>query len=193
MQPVILAPEEIARLLHGIKNPTHQAMVALAYGAGLKIKEIVALKIENIDFQEQLIRLDERNTLLPHKLKIALWRRALNRPPDDQVFINRRQRPFSEKNVQRIFRRALRQTGLAKTIRFQVLRHSFAAHLAENGIDLKVIQNLMGHKSPRTTQIYALIYPPRPQKIQSPLERVGFIIASPENTSNKRWVECQRY
>ncbi len=175
MQPVILAPEEIVRILHGIKNPTHQTMVALAYGAGLKVKEIVHLKIEDIDFQEQLIRIGERKTLLPHKLKIDLWRRTLNRQPEELVFINRWQQPFSSKNVQRIFQRALKRTGLSKAIRFQLLRHSFAAHLAENGIDLKVIQKLMGHKSLRTTQIYARAHPPLPKKIQSPLERAGFL------------------
>ncbi|GEM_PF-4665150 len=176
MKPVILAPEEIVRILHGIKNPTHQTMMALAYGAGLKVKEMAHLKIEDIDFKGQLIRMGKRNTLLPHKLKIDLWRRTLDRQPEERVFMNRRQQPFSPKNVQRIFKSALRRTGLSKKIRFQALRHSFAAHLAENGIDLKVIQKLMGHQSVRTTQIYARMNAPLPQKIQSPLERAGFLM-----------------
>lgn len=179
MHPVILTPEEIVRLLHGIKNPTHQAMIALAYGAGLKVNEVVSLKVKDVDLTRQLIHVSGRNTLLPNKLKLDLWRRTMNGQPKDPVFVNRRQKPFSSKGLQRIFMRARKRSALAKKTRFHVLRHSFAAHLAESGTDLKVIQNLMGHKTLRTTQIYARSNPPLPQKIQSPLERAGFLMLNP--------------
>lgn len=169
--PVILSRLEVVRLLHRMENLKHQLLIALAYGAGLRVSEVVNLKVKAIDFKASVIHLKNRQTMLPKNLKVPLWRLIQKKKKSDLLF------KLRERTAQKIFEKALQKTGTEKKTSFHSLRQSFANHLREDGIDLKCIQRLLGHKNIRTTHRYTQAANAISEKIQSPLERIGFLSA----------------
>lgn len=173
--PVVLSRQEVYLILNNIANKKHRLMVALAYGAGLRVSEVIKLKVRDLDFS--LMKLDvrmskgkkDRVTLLPERLRLALQRQCYGKVGADFVFESERGGHLHARSLQVVFLRALKKSGIAKDAHFHSLRHSFATQLLENGTDIRYVQELLGHASIRTTQVYTQVSAGVLEKIKSPL------------------------
>jgi len=159
--PVVLSAEEITRFLQAVPGLRSRAALTTAYGAGLRVSEVAALKVGDIDSSRRVIRVEhgkggkDRYVMLsPPLLAIlrAYWRLA---KPAHWLFPGRdRDRPVSTATLQAACRVAAREAGLDKPVTVHTLRHSFATHLLEAGTDIRIIQVLLGHGRLATTAIY---------------------------------------
>ena len=174
--PIVLSRAEIDRLLSVIKNEKHNLMIALAYSGGLRVSEIINLKIKDICLAELIIHIKDakgnkdRITLLPEKLIGKIEKLMAGKNINDYFFASERGGKLTERTAQKVFETALKKAGIKKEATFHSLRHSFATHLLENGIDVRFVQELLGHANIRTTQIYTKVTNPALRKIRSPLE-----------------------
>ena len=172
--PIVLSRAEIALILDKIKNTKHWLMVALAYGAGLRVSEVVSLKAGDIQPDELTIHLKDakgkkdRLTIIPEKLKNNLYSLVKDRDGGEPLFESERGGRLTERTAQAVFEKALKLSGLKKDATFHSLRHSFATHLLENGTDVRFVQELLGHANIRTTQIYTHVTNPAIKNIKSP-------------------------
>ncbi len=173
--PVVLSNQEILEIIGNLNNRKHRLIIALAYGSGLRVSEVVNLRTKDLDFARKLINVrqakgnKDRVTLLPDCLKNQLWEIGRSREPNDYVFISQRGGKMSARTVQKVFQNALQKTGLRKNASFHSLRHSFATHLLESGTDMKFIKELLGHQNIRTTEIYTHVTDKGLGIIDSPL------------------------
>jgi len=173
--PVILSREEINKIIESIKNSKHRLMIALAYGAGLRVSEVVRLKVADLNFEALSIHIKQakgakdRITTLPDKLKNDLLNICAGKSSNDYVFESERGGRLAERTMQLIFERALENVNIKKPATFHSLRHSFATHLLENGVDVRYVQELLGHQNIRTTQIYTHLTNLALNNIKSPL------------------------
>lgn len=170
-----MSRQEIKNIIDSIKNLKHKLIISLTYGAGLRISETVNLKVKDINLQELTIHLKNANgkkdriTIFPEKIKKNLQILMLSKNPNDYVFISERDGKLSERTLQKIFEKALKNAKVKKKATFHSLRHSFATHLLENGVDVRYVQELLGHQNIRTTQIYTKVTNPTIKNIKSPL------------------------
>lgn len=173
--PVTLTHKEITHLLDQISNEKHRTMIALAYGAGLRVSEVTNMRVGNIDFEQDVIYVyqgkgkKDRITLLPSPLIPSLTNRVAGKIPQDYLFESERGGPLSTRSIQNVFDRALKSAHITKPATFHSLRHSFATHILEQGTDLRFIQKLLGHTNIRTTQRYTHVSTTSIRAIQSPL------------------------
>ncbi|MFH1404964.1 MAG: site-specific tyrosine recombinase/integron integrase [Patescibacteria group bacterium] len=173
--PVVLTHDEIDRVLACTKNEKHKTMIALAYGAGLRVSEVTGLHVSDIDFESGVIHVcqgkgkKDRITILPQKIIPSLMSFTNTKQPNDFVFTSERGGKLSTRSIQLVFSRSLNAAGLKKDATFHSLRHSFATHILEQGTDLRFIQKLLGHNNIRTTQRYTHVSTAALQNIQSPL------------------------
>lgn len=188
--PDILAPVEVRRLLDGIGSVRHQAIVAVAYGAGLRIEEACRLQPGDIDSRRMLIHVREgkgnkdRYVMLSGRLLQLLrdyW--SVTRPTGAWLFPGQGTHPIGQRTVRYAIARAARQAGLKKRISPHILRHTFATHLLEAGTDLRTIQALLGHSSPTTTARYTQVTLGHLKKTTSPLDTLPPSAAGPERTA----------
>ena len=163
--PDFLTLEEMARLLDSLPEATEKelrdkAILELLYATGIRVGELVGLKKKDIRFDESLVRVmgkGGKERLVPvHERALGLLRRYLDVCPSEerQVFLSLRRHPLQERDVRRILDHALRAMAFAKHITPHKIRHSFATHLLEKGADLRMVQELLGHSSLSTTQVY---------------------------------------
>lgn len=158
--PVVLSRTEILKIIDSYKNKKYSLMIALAYGSGMRVSEVIRLKVKNVYLDEDVIFVKEgkggkdRMTIIPQKLKSDLSRIIALRKPDDYVFESERGGKLTERTAQKVFKDGLRKAGVAKNATFHSLRHSFATHLIENGTNIRYVQKLLGHRSIKTTEIY---------------------------------------
>jgi len=173
--PVVFSKEEVRLVLGVVRNLKHRCLLALAYGAGLRVSEAVDLKIDSLDFSRGLIYVrqgkgrKDRVTILPESLIIELKNLSVGRPVGEYLFSSERGGRLTERSAQMIFGQALKASGVSKTASFHALRHSFATHLLEEGVDIRYVQELLGHNNIRTTQIYTHVTAPQIRNIKSPL------------------------
>ena len=174
--PIVLSRDEIKKILEVIKNEKHNLMIALAYSAGLRVSEIINLKIKDINLEELTIHLKgakgnkDRITIFPEKLKDKITEITALRDKNNFVFESARGGKLTERTAQKVFENALKKAGIKKEATFHSLRHSFATHLLENGVDVRYVQELLGHANIRTTQLYTKVTNPTLKNIKSPLE-----------------------
>ena len=182
--PVVLSPEEVARLLEAAPGPKYMAALAAAYGAGLRIAEVAALKVPDVDSQRMLLRIEpgkgrqDRFAMLSERLLELLrdWYR-IARPPL-WLFPGRDPMlPVTTRQLNRVVHAAAAVAGIRKRVRPHTLRHSFATHLIEQNIDIRVIQVLLGHAKLETTALYAQVATNTIRKVMSPLDRLTPLIA----------------
>lgn len=173
--PVVLSREEIQRILDSVRNKKHRCLLALAYGAGLRVSEVVNLKAKDIDLDRNLIVVREgkggkdRIVLLPEKLFAELRALVGEKNGSEILFESERGGTLTTRTVQKVFEHALRKTGILKEASFHSLRHSFATHCLENGVDVRYVQTLLGHSNIRTTQRYTRVSQTSLVRIKSPL------------------------
>lgn len=173
--PIVLSREEIKNIIGAIRNPKHKLIISLAYGAGLRISEVVSLKLKDVNLGELTIHLKnakgrkDRITIFPEKIRRDLQGLMAGENMDDYLFESERGGKLTERAVQKVFENALRKVGIKKDATFHSLRHSFATHLLENGVDVRYVQELLGHQNIRTTQVYTQVTNPKLKNIKSPL------------------------
>ncbi len=172
--PVILSREEIQRIIQVLSNFKHRVMISLAYSSGLRVSEVIELRVRDIDLKDLVLHLKgakgnkDRLTVFSAKLLGDLRQMMVGKRPDDFVFVSERGGRLSTRTAQKVFMSALRRAGVSKAATFHSLRHSFATHLLENGTDIRYLQVLLGHENIRTTQRYTQVTVPALRKIKSP-------------------------
>lgn len=159
--PVILSTEETKHLLSLVRMPKARMALTVIYACGLRLSEGLHLKVQDIDSQRMLLWVrngkggKDRYVPLPERVLTMLrayWK--LHKPSSYFFFSRDKNTSLSDTSLQHTFKAALRESGICKEASIHTLRHSYATHLLERGIDLRVIQELLGHKSPQTTAIY---------------------------------------
>ena len=182
--PIVLSQEEVARLLTAAPGVKYKAALSVAYGAGLRVSEVVALKVSDIDRERMLLRVEQGKgrkdrfvMLSPQLLELLRdwWQVA---PPRGWLFpgldpVN----PMSARQLCRAVSAAARAAGIAKRVSPHTLRHSFATHLLEQNVDIRVIQVLLGHAKLETTALYTRVAVNTIRDVTSPLERLGLNLA----------------
>ena len=160
--PAVLSPDETKQLLALIRTPKARIALTVIYACGLRISEGVNLMVQDIDSKRMMILIrnskggKDRYIPLPNRLLEILRAYWIIQKPSAYLFTGRdRRTPLAASTLQKTFRAVLRQSGISKPASIHTLRHSYATHLLERGVDLRVIQELLGHKSPQTTAIYA--------------------------------------
>jgi site-specific recombinase XerD len=182
--PIVLSPEEVARLLTAAPGIKYRAALGVAYGAGLRVSEVVALKVNDIDRERMLLRVEQGKgqkdrfvMLSPQLLELLRdWRQVAQ--PRGWLFpgldpVN----PMSARQLCRAVSAAARAAGIAKRVSPHTLRHSFATHLLEQNVDIRVIQVLLGHAKLETTALYTRVAVNTIRDVTSPLERLGLNLA----------------
>jgi site-specific recombinase XerD len=177
--PVVLSPEEVARLLDAAPGLKYKAALSVAYGAGLRASEVISLKISDIDSARMVIRVEQGKgrkdryvMLSPYLLELlrAWWREARPRgwlfPGRDPV------QPLTTRQLNRACHTAAQMAEIGKPVSLHTLRHSFATHLLEQKTDIRVIQVLLGHKKLDTTALYTRVALKSLGEITSPLEHL---------------------
>jgi integrase/recombinase XerD len=183
--PVVLSQEEVARLLEAAPGLKYKAALSVAYGAGLRVSEVASLKVSDIDSERMTLRVEQgkgqrdRYVMLSPQLLELLreWWRA-SRP---QVWLFPGQNPINPmtpRQLNRAVHAAKDLAGISKRVSPHTLRHSFATHLLEQGVDIRVIQVLLGHAKLETTALYTRVAVNTVRDIKSPLERLGINLAS---------------
>ncbi len=173
--PLTLTKGETSKLIEVTTNPKHQLILALAYGTGLRVSEIIALRVMDFDFENLRVMVrsgkgnKDRTTVLPDKLVTPLRSYIAGRKMDDHVFLSERGGTLTTRTLQAIFAKSLIRAAINKAATFHSLRHSFATHLLEQGVDIRYIQTLLGHASITTTQIYTHVASTALHNIRSPL------------------------
>ena len=173
--PVVLSRDEIRRILDAPQNTKHQLLLALTYGAGLRVSEAVGLQVRDLDLNELTIHLKQakgdkdRITVFPETLVEGIRNLIASKRHDDYVFASEHGGGLTTRTAQKIFEHALQKSGIMKNATFHSLRHSFATHLIENGVDIRYVQVLLGHQNIRTTQLYTQVTNPMLKNVRSPL------------------------
>ena len=173
--PVILSRSEIKALIEATNNQKHKMLLAKAYGAGLRVSEVVNLKVKDVNLEDLTLHIKhakgdkDRITILSDSIKDKLNKIISTKEANEYVLSSERGGKLTTRTAQKIFSNALKKTGAKKDASFHSLRHSFATHLLENGTDIRYVQELLGHVNIRTTQRYTQVTNPRLRNIKSPL------------------------
>ena len=158
--PIVLSKEEAFKLIDVTTNLKHKTLLALIYSAGLRISEAINMKLTDIDSQRMLIHVKnakgkkDRYTLLSTKVLGFLKEYYTIYKPTTYLFEGQYGEQYGSRSAQAVLQQSAKKAGISKQISLHTLRHSFATHLLENGTDLRYIQDLLGHSSPKTTMIY---------------------------------------
>ena len=184
--PLVLSAKEVALLLEAAPGPKYKAALATAYGAGLRVAEVAALKVGDVDSTRMMLRVDQgkgrkdRYAMLSPQLLALLrawWREGRRRGvmlPQGWLFPGRDPvNPLSTRQLNRAVHAAAAAAGINKRVTPHTLRHSFATHLLEQDIDIRVIQVLLGHAKLDTTALYARVATTTIRAVMSPLDRLG--------------------
>lgn len=175
--PEILTKQEISRILSVLDNIKHRAIITLVYSAGLRVSEVVNLKVADLDFDRNSIHIrgakgrKDRYTILSEKAAqtLNIYIKAMR--PNRWLFPGQKEGThITRRTAQVVFKKAAKQAKIQKDVSIHSLRHSFATHLLENGTDIRYIQRLLGHKSTKTTERYTHVSNETLRNIQSPLD-----------------------
>ena len=178
--PVVLSPQQVARLLNAAPGLKYKAALSVAYGAGLRAAEVVALKVSDIDSGRMIVRVEQgkggkdRNVMLSASLLELLrtWWRAAR--PKGWLFPGRDPvQPMTTRQLRRACHAAAQMAGIDKRVSLHTLRHSFATHLLEQNVDVRVIQVLLGHAKLDTTALYTQVATKTISQVMSPLEHIA--------------------
>jgi integrase/recombinase XerD len=177
--PIVLSPEEVARFLEAAPGPKYKAALSAAYGAGLRVSEVVALKVPDIDSKRMLVRIEQGKgrkdrfaMLSPQLLELLRdwWRIAR---PQVWLFPGQNQvNHLTTRQLNRAVHAAAQAAEITKRVTPHTLRHSFATHLLEQNIDIRVIQVLLGHAKLDTTALYTRVATNTIRAVMSPLDRL---------------------
>ena len=178
--PSVHSGNEVKKIINAKTNLKHKTMLMVGYAAGLRVSEIVKLKVKDIDSERMVISLraakgkKDRQVMLSKKLLEQLREYYKVYKPGEYLFEGQFGAAYSERSLQKVFQEAKRSSGNHKKGGIHSLRHSFATHLLEQGTDIRVIQELLGHNSLKTTQRYTHVSVRHISQTQSPLDKLDF-------------------
>jgi len=205
--PSVLSPDEVGVLLAATTCLKHRAALSVAYGSGLRAGEVVALKVGHIDSQRMVIRVERgkggryRNAMLSDDLLTLLrtwWREGRSKGvmlPDGWLFPGMDiDNHMSTRHLGRIVHEAAKAAGIAKRVSPHTLRHSFATHLLEDGVDIRVIQVLLGHAKLENTALYTQVATRTVRAVTCPFDKVLATMGGPDpNTGQHSKVELSQF
>jgi integrase/recombinase XerD len=175
--PNVLSKEEVQQLLRALENIKHKAMLCLIYSCGLRRSELLNLRFEHVDSKRGILIIKQakgrkdRIAPLPAFMVEMLRDYYKEYRPQQWLFEGQRKgERYSEKSLQQVFKQALTKSNVKKPATLHWLRHSYATHLLEGGTDLRYIQELLGHRSSKTTEIYTHVSTKKLTEIKSPIE-----------------------
>lgn len=177
--PKVLGEHELERMFRAVSNLKHKAILLTAFSCGLRVSEVVRLKISDIDSERMQVlverskgKKDRYVTLSPVLLDVLRRYMSVQRPRPIMYLFEGQETgaPYSIRSAQKIFNRAVSSAGIHKRVSFHALRHSYATHLLEKGVDIKYIKELLGHFDIKTTERYLHVSRDKLIHIQSPLD-----------------------
>ncbi len=178
--PEVLTKQEVKLMIDKTENIKHKCLIMLIYSAGLRVSEAINLKVEDIDSERGVIKIiqgkgkKDRISLLSKELLIHLREYYKLYQPSKYLFTGINNGSYSASSVLKIVKNAAKKAKINKHVTTHTLRHSFATHLLEQGTDLRYIQNLLGHASSKTTEIYTHITKKGMENIKNPMDDMGF-------------------
>lgn len=176
--PEVLSQEEIIRIFETLSNIKHRLMLMLVYSSGLRRSELLNLRIGDVDINRNIVFIrggkgrKDRQSVMAQSLNPFLTEYLAKYNPKFWLFEGPGNSRYSESSLRQILFRAAKAAGVKKQVRLHMLRHSFATHLLESGTSTRYIQVLLGHESPKTTELYAHVSRFALDKIQSPLDQL---------------------
>jgi site-specific recombinase XerD len=176
--PTVLSKKEVINLLQCTKNLKHRAVLALIYSSGLRIGEILSLRVSDIDADRKHLLINsgkgrkDRRVILAESILPLLYNYLHTYKPRVYFVEGRNGRPYGAESIRAFLKKSCSAAGIMKRVTPHTLRHSFATHMLEDGVDLRHIQLLLGHSKPETTMIYTHVTRRDLMKIQSPLDRL---------------------
>lgn len=174
--PGVFSEQEVKQLFEAVSNRKHRCILMLIYSAGLRIGESICLRKEDINFSRNTVFIKggkgkkDRTSVLSEKMKNIVNEYLKTYRPEYWLFEGQGGGQYSTRSIQHVFRRAVKKSGVNPFSTVHTLRHSFATHLLEKGMDLRHIQVLLGHSSSKTTEIYTHITAKSREKFCSPLD-----------------------
>ena len=176
--PTVLTKEEVVKLFDVIENKKHKLMIMLLYSAGLRVSELVNLKVEDFEFSKNhgWVRKGKGNKdryfVIANKLneKLQSFVDGNNLKYNSYLFKGNKKQHISSKTIGKIIKDATKNAKINKNVHSHTLRHSFATHLIEDGYSVSDVQSLLGHSSPETTMIYVHMASPKMINVKSPLD-----------------------
>jgi len=173
--PVVLSKDEIKRMIEVVSNQKHQCILQLLYGSGLRVSEVIKVRMSDFDFDRKLLHIKQgkgnkdRYTIFSEKLLTILEKQKKIKEANDYLFTGYdNKKPLTVVSINNIVKQSATKANIQKNISAHSLRHSFATHLLENGTSIRYIQALLGHARLETTQIYTQVTNPNLKNITSP-------------------------
>ena len=176
--PVVLSKREVADLIKATGNLKHKAILSLIYSAGLRIGEAIHMKLTDIDPQRGLIHIrnakgqKDRMVNLSPQLLFILRNYARKYKPREYLFNGQDSLKYTASSIRKILHSSGKKAGIKKAIRVHTLRHSFATHMLEKGVDIRYIQEMLGHRDPKTTMIYTHVSERKINTFVNPLDEL---------------------
>ena len=174
--PKYLTKDEVRKMLDRTSNLKHRCILMLLYGAGFRLSEVLNVKITDVDSSSMRLMVrgskgnKDRLVVLSETLLLELRKYFLQYKPNVFLFEGPKGGKYSSRSVQAIVKQAAQRAGISKPVTPHILRHSFATHLVESGIDIRYVQEMLGHNSIKTTQIYTHITDVAKGNLRSPLD-----------------------
>lgn len=175
--PNVLSKEEVKLILNAHSNIKHKAMLSLIYSCGLRCSELLALKPVHIDSKRNILIIKQakgkKDRIVPLSDKILALLREYYKAYKPKAYLFEGQnagQAYDDRSLQQVLKQAIQKVGITKPVTLHWLRHSYATHLLENGTDLRYIQELLGHNSSKTTEIYTHVSTKSIQNIKSPFD-----------------------
>ncbi len=177
--PYILTTEEVQQIMKSIKNSKHKMLISLAFGAGLKLNELINLRVADINFDKSTLRVKDDESgeerllnlgkILPEMITAYMEQKKI---VSGYLFANKKGQPISPRGVQIYFSKAIEDLKMDSSITIQNLRHSYAVHLLNRGIDLHHVKKALGHKYLQTTSLYSTLSNFSIEKMDSPMDNL---------------------
>ena len=176
--PTVLTKKEVLDLFQNLNNKKSKLMITLMYAAGMRVSELTSIKVTDLNFEEKVGHIrqgkgkKDRIFNIPNFLASKLTKHVEDQKKFNQIFLfpGRNNKQMSSRNLQKIVKKAAEKSEIKKDVHCHTLRHSFATHLLENEIDIRKIQELLGHADLSTTQIYTHVSTEELKKIKSPID-----------------------
>jgi len=179
--PTVLTKKEVSNLFKSINTKKSKMMIFLMYASGMRVSELTYLKIEDLNFEERIGHIrqgkgrKERIFNIPKFLLLNLKKYSEKKKSLGEVYLfsGRGGKRMSSRNVQKIVKNVAKIAQIKKDVHCHTLRHSFATHLLEDGVDIRIIQELLGHSNLSTTELYTHISPQQLKRVKSPLDSLN--------------------
>ncbi len=174
--PVVLSENEVQKIINSIINIKHKTMIMMLYSCGLRRSELLNLEIRDIDSDRMVVHIKgskgNKDRIVPLAEKMLAHLRSYYRSyrPNELLFTGQDGRQYSPTSLQRVYKKAVVNAGIQKTCTLHTLRHSYATHLLERGVNLRYIQEILGHRSSKTTEIYTHVSTEGSKQVKSPLD-----------------------